>query len=280
MLGNNNHAKKPSRTRTRVNYIVVTCFVMFCCFLRVPGISTTPRKNSPLGKSHRMAFNLTWLSLGNVPNFSFFPLFLPSSFQQESFGCDCFCRVLSCFCAGWVVVAATFFFKGFRTSHIPTRIISSLVEIQQNGIQHGSFREVAPTCPNLSCFPLFLPSSFQQEAFGRDCFFHVLSCFCAGWVVGAIFFIRGVPDISHTPRIISSLVEIPQNGIQHGSFREVARACPNLSFFPLFLPSSFQQEAFGCDCFFHVLSCFCAGWVVVAATFFFKGFRTSHIPLE
>ena len=210
-------------------------------------------------------------------------------------------------------------------SHTP-RIISSLVEIPQNGIQHGSFREVAPTCPNLSCFPLFLPSSFQQEAFGRDCFFHVLSCFCAGWVVGAIFFysrgighltypwnnffpgrnpiewhstdstwllpgsgpsmsqpfmfpsissifssarkhlvvivlscfvlflcwlggcgsyffIRRVPDISHTPRIISSLVEIPQNGIQHGSFREVAPTCPNLSCFPLFLPSSFQQES-------------------------------------
>ena len=93
-------------------------------------------------------------------------------------------------------------------SHTP-RIISSLVEIPQNGIQHGSFREVAPTCPNLSCFPLFLPSSFQQEAFGRDCFFHVLSCFCAGWVVGAIFFIRGVSDTSHTPGIISFLVEIP-----------------------------------------------------------------------
>ena len=97
---------------------------------------------------------------------------------------------------------------------------------------------------------------------------------------GSYFFIRGVPDTSHTPRIISPLVEIPQNGIQHGSFLEVSPKCPNLSFFPLFLPSSFQQEAFGCDCFFHVLSCFCAGWVVVAATFLIEGFRTSHIPLE
>ena len=165
-------------------------------------------------------------------------------------------------------------------SHTP-RIISSLVEIPQYGIQHGYFLEVARACPNLSCFPLFLPSSFQQEALGCDCFFHVLSCFCAGWVVvAAASLFEGVPDISHTPRIISSPVEIPQNGIQHGSFREVAPACPNLSCFPLFLPSSFQQEAFGCDCFFHVLSCFCAGWVVVAATFLFEGFRTSHIPLE
>ena len=112
---------------------------------------------------------------------------------------------------------------------------------------------------SFSCFVLFL-------------------CWLGG--CGSYFFIRRVPDISHTPRIISSLVEIPQNGIQHGSFLEVPPKCPNLSCFPLFLPSSFQQEAFSCDCFFHVLSCFCAGWVVVAATFLFEGFRTSHIPLE
>ena len=112
----------------------------------------------------------------------------------------------------------------------------------------------------------------------------VFSCFvlflCWLGGCGSYVFIQMVPDISHTIRIISSLVEVPQNGIQHGSFREVAPACPNLSCFPLFLPSSFQQETFGCDCFFHVLSCFCAGWVVVAATFLFEGFWTSHIPLE
>ena len=101
-----------------------------------------------------------------------------------------------------------------------------------------------------SCFVLFL-------------------CWLGG--CGSYLFIQRVPDISHTPRIISSLVEIPQNGIQHGSFLEVPPKCPNLSCFPLFLPSSFQQEAFGCDCFFHVLSCFCAGWVVVAARFLFEG---------
>ena len=94
-----------------------------------------------------------------------------------------------------------------------------------------------------------------------------------------LLFIQRVPDISHTPRIISSLVEILQNAIQHGYFLEVAPACPNLSCFPLFLPSSFQQEAFGCDCFCHVLSCFWAVSVVVAATVLFEGFRTSHIPL-
>ena len=97
---------------------------------------------------------------------------------------------------------------------------------------------------------------------------------------GSYFFIRRVPDTAHTPRIISSFMEIPQNGIQHGSFLEVAPACPNLSCFLLFLPSSFQQEAFGCDCYCNVLSCFWAVWVVVAATFLFEGFRTPHIPLQ
>ena len=103
-----------------------------------------------------------------------------------------------------------------------------------------------------------------------------MSCPVSG-LLRQLFFIQRVPDISHTPRIISSLVEILQNGIQHGYFLEVAPACPNLSCFPLFLPSSFQQEAFGCDCYCNVLSCF---WAVAATTFLFKGFRTSHIPLE
>ena len=135
--------------------------------------------------------------------------------------------------------------------------------------------------PSLSCVPLFLPSSFQQEAFGCDCFVLFL-----GWLggCGSYVFIRRVPDISHTTRIISSPVETSQNGIQHGfqhgSFLEVPPKCPNLSCFPLFLPSS-QQEAFGCDCFFHVCSVSgLVGWLVVAATFLFEGFRTSHIPLE
>ena len=110
----------------------------------------------------------------------------------------------------------------------------------------------------------------------------VFSCFvlflCWLGGCGSYFFIRRVPDISHTPRIISSLVEIPQNGIQHGSSLEVPPKCPNLSCFPLFLPSS-QQEAFGCDCLFHVCSVSgLVGWLVVAATFLFEGFRTSYIP--
>ena len=123
--------------------------------------------------------------------------------------------------------------------------------------------EVAPTCPNLSCFSI---SSIFFSA--RSTWLRLfLSCFALflGWLggCGSYFFIRRVPDISHTPRIISSLVEIPQNGIQHGSFLEVAPTCPNLSCFPLFLPSSFQQEAFGCDWFF---SMFCpvpglVGWL-------------------
>ena len=97
-----------------------------------------------------------------------------------------------------------------------------------------------------------------------------------GWLWQPLFYSKGSGHLTY-PRIISSLMEILQNGIQHGYFLEVAPACPNLSCFPLFLPSSFQQEAFGCDCYCNVLSCF---WAVAATTFLFKGFRTSHIPLE
>ena len=135
------------------------------------------------------------------------------------------------------------------------------------------------------CQPFMFPSIssifFSARSIWLWLFFSCFVLFLC-WLggCGSYLFIRRVPDISHTPRIISSLVEIPQNGIQHGSFLEVPQKCPNLSCFPLFLPSSLQQEAFDCDCFFHVLSCFCAGWVVVAATFLFEGFRTSHIPLQ
>ena len=111
----------------------------------------------------------------------------------------------------------------------------------------------------------------------------VFSCFvlflCWLGGCGSYFFIRGVPDISHTPRIISSLVGIPQNGIQHGSFREVAPKCPNLSCFPLFFHLLFSKKHLVVSVF-SCLFCFWAGWVVVAAKFLFEGFRTSHIPLE
>ena len=232
-----------------------------------------------------MAFNmaLSWKCPQNVPTFHVSLYFFHLLFSKKHLVVIVFLCFVLFLC--WLGGCGSYLFirRVPDISHTP-RIISSLVETPQNGIQHGSFLEVPPKCPNLSCFPLFLPSSFQQEAFSCDCFFHVLSCFCdfLCWLggCGSYLFIRRVPDISHTPRIISSLVEIPQNGIQHGSFLEVPTKCPNLSCFPLFLPSSFQQEAFSCDCFFHVLSCFCAGWVVVAATFLFEGFRTSHIPLE
>ena len=130
-------------------------------------------------------------------------------------------------------------------------------------------------------FPSIYSIFFSARSIWLRLFFSCFVLFLC-WLGGcsSYFFIRGVPDISHTPRIISSLVEIPQNGIQHGSFREVPPKCPNLSCFPLFLPFSFQQEAFGCDYFCRVLSCFCAGWAVAAVTFLFEGFRTSQIPLE
>ena len=118
--------------------------------------------------------------------------------------------------------------------------------------------------PTFHCSLYFFHLLFSKKHLVLIVFF----MFCpvsvlVGWLQQLLFYSKGA-DISHTPRIISSLVETPQNGIQHGSFLEVAPTCPNLSLFPLFLPSSFQQEAFGSHCFFHVLSCFCAGWVVAA----------------
>ena len=72
------------------------------------------------------------------------------------------------------------------------------MEILQNGIQHGSFLEVAPACPNLSCFPLFLPSSFQQEAFGFDCYCNVLNVLSCFWAVAAtIFYSKGSGHLTY-----------------------------------------------------------------------------------
>ena len=86
-----------------------------------------------------------------------------------------------------------------------------------------------------------------------------------------------VPDISHTPRIISSLVEIPQNGIQQGSFPEVAPTCPNLHVSLYFFHLLFSKKHLVVIVFFM----FCpVSVVVVAAKFLFEWFRTSHIPLE
>ena len=56
-------------------------------------------------------------------------------------------------------------------------------------------------------FPSISSIFFSARSIWLWLFFHVLSYFWAGWVVvAAKIFIRRVPDISHTPRIISSLV--------------------------------------------------------------------------
>ena len=150
---------------------------MFCInvlfSLRVPDISATPRIISPLGKSQRMAFNLALSWKCSQP--FMFPSISSIFFSARIIWLWLF---LSCFLLflGWLGGCGRYFFirRVPDISH-PTRIISSPVEIPQNGIQHSSFLEVPPKCPNLSCFPLFLPSIFQQEAFGRECFFHVCS---------------------------------------------------------------------------------------------------------
>ena len=196
---------------------------------RVPDISYTRSIISSLVETPQNGIQhgsfLEWLQ--HVPTFHCSLYFFHLLFSKKHL----VMIVFSCFVLflRWLGGCGSYFF--IRSvpdiSHTP-RLISTLVEIPQSGIQHGSFLEVAPTCPNLSCFPLLFFS----------CFVLVL-----GWLggCGSFFFIRRVPDISHCPRIISSPVEILQHGIQHGSFLEVATACPNLSLFPLFLPSSFQQ---------------------------------------
>ena len=136
---------------------------------------------------------------------------------------------------GWLGGCSNYFFIRWvlDTSHTP-RIISSLVEITQNGIQHGSFLEVPPKCPNLSCFPLFLPSSFQQEVFGCECFFHVCSVSgLVGWLWQLNSYSKG-PDISHTPKVFSC-VEISHTVGWNGNERQGARSV-----------------WFGCHWFFHI----------------------------
>ena len=221
---------------------------------RVPGISHTPGIISSLVETSQNGIQHgPFLEVAPAcPNLSFFPLFLPSSFQQEAFGCDCFFLM---FCpvswlVGWLW-QLLFYSKGSGHLTYPWNHFfpgGNLTKWHSTWHFPGSGSNMS----NLSFFPLFLQSSFQQEAFGCDCFFFKCFVLFLGWLggCGSYFFIRWVPDISHTPRIISSPVEILQNGIQHASFLEVAPTCPNLSFFDLFLPSSCRQEAFGCDCFF------------------------------
>ena len=120
---------------------------------------------------------------------------------QEAFGCYMFWNVLSCFWAGWVVAAASFLFEGFRTSHMPLEY--------------------------------FLPPwKSYRRAFNMP----------LSW-------------------------KWPQH-------------VPTFHFSIYFFHLLFSKKHLVVIVFFHVLSCFSAGWVVVAATFLFEGFRTSHIPLE
>ena len=187
-------------------------------------------------KSHRMAFNmaLSWKWSQHVLTCHFSLYFFHLFFSQKHLIVivfSCFVQFLSCLggCGSYFFIR-----RAKDISHTP-RIISSLVVTPQNGIQHGFLLEGVPTCPSLACFPLFLPSSFQQEAFGCDCFFHVLSSF---WLGGCGSYL----GISHTPGIISSLVEIPQNGIQHGSFLEV--------FLSFIIPYFFHIHVETCEFFF------------------------------
>ena len=123
-------------------------------------------------------------------------------------------------------------------------------EIPQNGIIPGSLLELFPTFHFSPYFVHVLFMSFQrtpdgirwpcvvrgkkgQDALGCHMFCHVLVVF---W---------GVPDISATPRIISLCRKSHRMAFNLALSWKCSQLA-NLSFFPLFLPSSFQQEAFGC----------------------------------
>ena len=202
----------------------------------------------------------SWKWSQRVPtcHFSFF-LSISSIFcSARSIWMSLILHVFSSFWAGWVVASATFLFEGFRTSHIPLEYFRPQWKSHRmafNMAPSSSLLEVVPTCPNLSFFFLslyffhLLFSKKHLDVIDSSCFLQFL-----GWLggCGSYFFIRGVPDISHTPGILSSPVEIPQNGVQHGSLQLPPGSGPNVSqpviflSFSLFLPSSVQQEAFGC----------------------------------
>ena len=133
-------------------------------FWEVQGISNTPRIISPLGKSHKMVFNLA-LCYSGFSSLSCFSLFLPYSlhfppknFFWEAFGFDRF-FIFSSFWASWMVLAAAHFgFWGVQGISNTPKIISP------RGKYHKIVFNLALSCsdfPNLSYFPLFLPYSLH-----------------------------------------------------------------------------------------------------------------------
>ena len=169
---------------------------MFCYFfLGVPGISTTPRIIYPLEKSHRMAFNLALSWKCSQPFMC--PSISSIFFSARSIWLWLFCPVSGL--VGWLW-QLRFYSKG--SGHLTYHQNNFFpVETSQNGIQHGfqhgSFLEVPPKCPNLACFPLFLPSS-QQEAFGCDCLFHVCSVSgLVGWLWQLLFYSKGSGHLTY-----------------------------------------------------------------------------------
>ena len=178
-----------------------------------------------------------------MSNLSFFPLFLPSSFQQEAFGCDCFFHVLSCFWAGWVVVAATFLFEGFRASHILLESFLPWWKPHKMAFNMALSWKWPQHVPTFHFSLYFFHLLFSKKHLVVIVFFKCFVLFL-GWLggCGSYFFIRRVPGISHTPGIISSLVETSQNGIQHGIFLEVAPTCPTFHFSLYFFNLLFSKK--------------------------------------
>ena len=161
-----------------------------------------------------MAFNmaLSWKCPQNVPTFHVSLYFFHLLFSKKHLVVIVFCHVLSCFCAGWAVAAVTFFNRRVPDiSHTP-RIIFPWW--QSHRMAFNMALSWTQNVPTFHFFPSISSIFFSARSIWLRLFFSCFVLFLC-WLggCGSYFFIRGVPDISHTPRIISSLVEIPQNGI-------------------------------------------------------------------
>ena len=201
--------------------------------------------NGGFGSTTWCTWHSTGLSPGSVPSLAFF-LSISSIFFSARSMCVCLVVtgfvMLSIFWAGWVVVSAAFFVsRGSEHVEYPEnnfKLGGNLTEWHSTGLSPGSVPSIA--------FFLSISSIFFSARSMWVCLVVTgFVMFCpfsglVGWLCQLPFLFPGVPSMSNTPKTISNLGEISQNGIPLGSLLE---AFPALHSFFLFLPFSFQQEA-------------------------------------
>ena len=184
-------------------------------------------------------------------------LFLPFSFQQEACVYVWLSLVLSC-CpfsglVGWLCQLPFFVSRGSEHVEYPEnnfKLGGNLTEWHSTGLSPGSV-------PSLAFFLSISSIFFSARSMCVCLVVTGFVMFCpfsglVGWLCQLPFLFPGVPSMSNTPKIISNLGEISQNGIPLSSLLEVF---PALHSFFLFLAFSFQQEACVYVWFSLVLSC-------------------------